>query len=225
MTFPSIKHNFLPLFICVPHWLVLSSVAVSGNYWHLKCWLWGYWNWTNTASCSSAVWRHTALSTSHSSSLLGAFVVLLGWGFTPLIQRMVYPCLLVVGGLGWASSLSRDLGDIFSWNQGSCVTRSGTFHLRKGKNAIRLFCSSAVTGMGELLSPHQKTQPSHGLGSHWLNLRAKNAENMWKSPGRKKPQKENCTSFHIWLWCEEPVLREIFAMVLLIKPAEQIASY
>lgn len=44
VTFPLTEHKFLPLFICVPHWLGLNSVAVSGNYWHLKCWLWGYWN-------------------------------------------------------------------------------------------------------------------------------------------------------------------------------------
>lgn len=86
---------------------------------------------------------------------------------------------------------------VTSWNQGSCVTRSGTFHWRKGKMKS-VWSAARQLREWDSLFPHQKTHPCHGLVSHWLNLRAKHAENLWKLQGRMKAPEEKC-NFHLWL--------------------------
>lgn len=225
MTFPSTEHKFLPLFICVPRWLGLSSVETT-DIWNADSEV--------TETKLTQPGTHELCGGKQPSPLLTPHrCLVLLWCFSVGVSHLYVngSCTpawwwwVARDRLGWACSLTSDLGVASSWNQGSCVTGSGTFHLRKGKNEIGLVCGSTVTGMGRLLAPHQKTQLCPCLVSHWLNLRAKNAEKLWKLPGRMKPPEEKRATFRIWLRCEDPALREIFAVVLLIKLAEQISSY
>lgn len=149
-------------------------------------------------------------------------MVLLTWGFTPRASQ------LPPGAGGWPGqagmgSFSLTLELLFLAIKDRASQGAGPSSDAGGKSksvVLRL----RRAGNGAVKNP---AVPTAGvtLTKPESKKRQKIAKNLWKLPGRAKPAEEKRATFHAWLWCEDPALREMFAVELLIKPAEQIPSH